>query len=118
MTAPWSIKLNQNIFLVVKHNVFVILGDNHRHWSFLLLRDRLRLDAGLNLAINIVLNKLAHVLLGDLCSAEWELLILDGILNGEGRPLADLKIQVSGMCTKSFGINCRKVDFALVLLSK
>jgi hypothetical protein len=92
MTAPWSVELDQNIFLIVKHNIFVVLGDNHYHWSFLLLRDGLGLDAGLDLAINVVLHKLAHVHLGDLCSTERELLILGGILNGEGRPIADLKV--------------------------
>jgi hypothetical protein len=92
MTAPWSIELNQNIFLIVKYNIFVVFRNNHRHWSFLLLRDRLGLDAGFDIAINVVLHKLADVLLGDFRSAEGELLILDSILDDKGRPFADLKV--------------------------
>jgi hypothetical protein len=92
VTAPWGVEFDQNIFFVVKHNVFVVLRDNYCHWSFLFLWDRLRLDTRLDLAVNVILHKLAHVLLRDLCSAEWELLILDGILNGEGRPLAHLQV--------------------------
>lgn len=64
MTAPWSIELDQNVFAVIQHNVFEVLRDNYCHWSFLLLRDRLGLDTGFDAAINIVLHKLAHVLLG------------------------------------------------------
>jgi hypothetical protein len=92
MATPWSIELDQNILLVVKHDIFVVLRDNYCHWSFLLLRDRLGLDAGLDLAINKVLYKLAHVLIGEFGSAEGELLILDGILDSEGRPFPDLTI--------------------------
>jgi hypothetical protein len=116
MTTPWSVELNQNIFVIVKDNIVVVLRDNNGHWSFLLLWDRLRLDTGLDLAINIILDKLAHVLFGDFGSAEWELLVFDSVLNGEGRPLAHLKVQVSGVCAKCFGINCRKVNFALEFL--
>jgi len=92
VTAPGSIELDQNVLLVVEHNVLVVLRDDHRHRSFLLLWDRLGLDAGFDLAINIVLHKLAHVLLGDLRPAEGELLIIDCVLDSEGRPLADLEV--------------------------
>ena len=118
MTAPWSIELDQDIFLVVKHDIFVVLRNNHRYRSFLLLRDGLGLDAGLDLAINIVLHELAHVLVGNFCSGEGELLVLDCILDSEGRPFADLEVQVAGVSAESFGINGGKVDFALVFLSE
>ena len=118
VTAPWSIKLHQDILLVVKHDIFVILRNDHRHRSLLLLRDGLGLDAGFDLAINVILDKLAHELLGKLRSCKGEFLVLHCVLDGEGWPLADLKVQVPGVCTESFCINGGKVDFALVLLSE
>lgn len=118
MTAPWSVKLDQDIFLVIKHDVLVVLGDNHGYRAFLLLRDGLGLDAGLDLAVDVLLNELAQVFLGDLCSAKGEFLVLGGVLDGKSRPLADFQVQVPRVCTESLGINGCKIDLALVLLSK
>src|SRR2546423_8069055 len=118
MTAPWSVELDQNIFLVIKHDILVVFGHNHCHRSFLLLWNGLGFDTWLNLTVNIILDELAHVLLGNFSPGERELLVLDCILNGEGRPFADLEIQVSGVGTESFGINGCEVNFAFVLLSE
>lgn len=64
----------------------------------MLLWDGLRLDARLDLAINKVLNESANIVMCKLLVLiEGELLILDGLLNGECGPLVDLQVQIAGV---------------------
>jgi len=117
VTAPWSVELQKNIFVVVHDNRVVVVSHNEMHRPILLLRDSLGLDAWLNLAVNEVLNKLADIFRGELLAlVEGELLVLDCFLDGEGGPLVDLKIQIAGMSAKCLCVDGREADGSLVLL--
>lgn len=118
VTAPGSVELNQNILGVVKDDVVVALGDNNGDGTLLGLRDRLRLDAGLNLASAELLNELGNVVVGDLLLlVEGELLVLDNLLDGERGELVGLEVQVTGVSTESLGVDSGEVNLALELLS-
>ena len=85
----------------------------------MLLRNGLRLDAGLDLTVEIVSHKLANILFGDLLALiEREFLVLDCFLNRKCRPCANFQVEISSMGAESFRINSSKADFALVLLRK
>ena len=117
VTAPWCVKLKENIFVIIKDDILVIVRHNDLNGTFVLLWDRFGFDAGLNLAVNKVLDEGTNVLLSQfLALIEGEFLVLDGLLNGEGGPFVDLKVQVTGVSTKGFGVNGGKADSALVLL--
>src|SRR6187402_3449360 len=88
VTAPWCVEFNQDIFLIVQDNIIVVLGDDNLNWPFLCLWDWLRLDAGLNLAVDELLDEFANSIGCDLCFLViWELLVVDSILDGESREL-------------------------------
>ena len=90
MTAPRGVELEEYVFVVVHNDVFVVVGYNNLNGAFLLLWDRLRLDAWLDLSIDEILDERTNVFLGELLSlVERVLLILDGFLDGESRPLAN-----------------------------
>lgn len=93
------------------------MGDDDSDGTFLLLRDRLALDAWLNLAINKVLSELANIL-GIELLVLWigEFLVLLNLLDGKGGELIGLEVQVTGVCSESLSINGSEVDLALVLL--
>lgn len=116
MTAPRCVELNKHVLLVVKYDLFVVVRNDDRNRSFLLLGNRLGLYTRLHLAINVLLDELAKVLLGDLCSSEGKFLVLDGVLNSERRPLSNLEVQITSVRAKGFCINGRKIDLTLVLL--
>lgn len=117
MTAPWCVKFEENILLVVDDNVLVVVCYDDLDGTTLLLRDWLRLDAGLNLAINEVLNECSNIIVGELLGlVEWELLVLDGFLDGKGGPLAVFEIEITSVRAKGFGVNGGEADRSLVLL--
>lgn len=116
MTAPGCVELNQDILLVVHDDLLVVLGDNDGNRAVLLLRNGLRLDAGLNLAGNEVVDESADGCSGDLSASEGELLVLGGVLNSESGPLADLKVQVAGVLAESLGVDGSDVELAFDLL--
>ena len=117
MTAPGSVILEKNIVFVIQNYLFVVVGHNDLNRAFLLLRNRLRLDAGGDLAIDEVLDECANVGVGKLLLLiERKLLILDRLLDGESWPFAIFEIQVTGVCTESLGINGGEADNTLVLL--
>ena len=119
MTAPWSIELDQNIFLVVKHDVFVVLRNNHHHRSFLLLRDGLGLDAGFDLAINVVLHELAHLLFGEVpLRSKGNFWFLTVSWMAKAGHLPTSRFRFPACAPKCFGVNCCKINLALVLLSE
>lgn len=121
VTTPWRVELNQDILVVVHHDVLVVLGDHDRGRALLLLRDRLRLDGWLDLASHIFVNELANVLGRKLLLRALgrvrELLALLRVLNGKGGPVADLEVQVATVLAKGLGVDGREVDLALLLLS-
>lgn len=101
VTAPWGIELEENIMVIVHNNVLVIVGYNNLHWAFLLLGNRLGLDAWVNLAVNEVLDEFADVIVGDLhVLVERKLLVLDGLLNGKRGPLVDFEVQITSVCAE------------------
>ncbi len=106
MTAPGSVKLNENIDVVVKDDVLVVVRNHHMHWSFLLLRNGFRLDGWLNLALKHILDELANIVLGDLLVLiKGVLQVLDSLVNGKSRELIDLEVQIASVRTVSLGIN-------------
>ena len=84
--------------IILQNNLFVVVGYDDLYWTFLLFWDGLRLDARIDLAINKVLNERANIFNCKLLVLiEGELLILDGLLNGECGPLIDLQVQIAGV---------------------
>lgn len=111
VTAPGSVELDKDILGIIKDNVVVALGDNDGDGALLGLGDGLRLDRGLDLASNKVINELLDGVGGDLLLlVEGELLVLGGILDGESGELVGLEVQVAGVSTESLGVNGSKVD--------
>lgn len=118
MTTPRGIELQQNVLAVVQDNLIIVMRHNHFDGAILLLWDRLRLDARLDLTVHEVLHKRPDGLLGDLLAlVEGEFLVLDGLLNRKGRPCL-LEVQVTSMSTKRFRINGGEADDTLVFLGK
>jgi hypothetical protein len=117
VTTPWGIEFHQDVLIVVDDDIIVIMCHNDRDWTLLLLGDGLRLDTGLDLAIEKVGHEFTNLFLGDLFGlVEGEFLVFDGFLNRKGRPGADFQIQVASVGTKRLGINGSEVDFTLELL--
>src|SRR5690349_17305826 len=105
VTAPRSIELNQDILLIIQNDVIVIPGNNNGYWAILRLWDRLRLDRGIDFASNEIIDERANRLLGELSLlVEGKLLVLDGLLNSERGPLADLKVEVATVLTEGLGV--------------
>ena len=121
VSAPGGVELKKNILVVVDNEVLVALGDNHGGTRLLLLGNRLALDAGLNLALNELLNESADSLLADVLGGtllgEGVLLVLGDVLDGEGGPGANLKVEVAGVLAESGSIDGSEVDLSAVLLS-
>lgn len=121
VSAPGGVELKKNILVVVDNEVLVALGDDHGGTRLLLLGNRLALDAGLNLALNKLLNESADSLLADVLGGtllgEGVLLVLGDVLDGEGRPGADLEVKVAGVLTESGSVDGSEVDLSTVLLS-
>ena len=85
--------------------------------AFIFLRDRLALDAGLDLPINEVLNKGSNLLLSKLLRLiKRELLILDSLLDGKGRPLVDFEVKITSVGAEGFRVNDSKVNLAFMFL--
>lgn len=117
VATPWSVEFNQNILLVIKDNVIVVLGYNNGDWAILLLWHSLGLDAWLKLASDEVVNELANCLGSKLVGlVKWKLLVLDSLLNSESWPLVNLKVEVGTVLSKGLCVNGSEVDLALVLL--
>ena len=121
VSAPGGVELKKNVLVVVDDEVLVALGDNHGGTRLLLLGNRLALDAGLNLALNELLNESADSLLADVLGGTLlgvrELLVLGDVLDGESGPGADLKVKVAGVLAESGSIDGSEVDLSAVLLS-
>ena len=116
MTAPWSIKLDEDVLVLVQNNVVVVLCDNDSDGTVVLVRNGLALDARLNLAVYKVVEELSNVLLRELVTGVGKLLVLLRVLDGESGPLANLEVQVAGVLAERLCVDGGKVDLALVLL--
>lgn len=118
VTAPGGVELNQDILLVIKDNLLVVLGNDNSDGTVVGLRDGLGLDAGLHLAGRELLNELGDVIVGDLLLlVKGELLVLDGLLDGERGELVGGEVEVAGVSTERLGVDGSEVDLAAVLLS-
>lgn len=117
MSAPGSVKLDEHVLVVVDDVLLIGVGDNDVDGAALVLGGGLRLDAGLDLASDVVLDVLANSLGRKLLVlVQGVLLVLDGVLDGKGGPLADLEVEVRAVLTKGLCVNGGEVDLALVLL--
>lgn len=120
VTAPGGVELEEDVLLVVDDEVLVALGDDDGGTGLLLLGDGLALDAGLNLALDELLNERADSLGGDVLGGallgEGVLLVLGDVLDGKGGPGADLEVQVAGVLAEGGSVDGSEVDLAAVLL--
>ena len=117
VTAPGGIELEQNIILVIQNNLLVVIGHNDLNRALLLLWDWLRLDAGVNLAVNEVLDKCADIVMCDfLVLVIGKFLILDSLLDSESWPFAIFEVEVTSVCAERLGVNGGEADDTLVLL--
>ena len=66
VTAPWSVEFQENIFICIQYNVFIVVRHNNRYGALLLLWDWLTLNGGLDLPIKEILYEIADFLLGKL----------------------------------------------------
>lgn len=118
MSTPGCVELKKDILLFVKDNVLVGVGHDISDRAFLGLGNRLRLDARLRLAIKNVLNKFTNILDLELLALVIGVLgMLLGVLDGKGRELLRVQVEVSSVGAKQLSIDCGDVDSALVFLS-
>ena len=119
MTAPWCIELEEDILLVIENLSLVVVGNDDGDGTILVLRNGLRLDGRLDLAGNKVINELGDASKVDLLGLVIGVLgVLANVLDSEGGPLANLKVQVTTVLAESLSINGSEVDDTLVLLSE
>jgi hypothetical protein len=116
VTAPRSVELEQDILVVINDKLLVATAYNHSDWTLLGLGNRLRLDAGLNLAINDVLDEFANFLSVNLLGLIVGVLgVLGGILDSESGENLRLQVKVAGVSTKELGVEGNNVDLSAVL---
>ena len=119
VSAPGCIEFEKNVVLIVDHNIFVAMGHNDLNSIFLFFRNWLRLDAWLDFAVNKILHECTNVVHGKLLALViWELLVLDGFLDGKGGPFVNLKVEIAGVSTKGFCVDGCEADCAFVFLSE
>ncbi len=117
MATPWGVEFKEDVVFVVDYNILVVVGDDDLDGSGLFLGDRLGFDAGVDLAVDEVLDEGADLVVRDFFGlAKGVFGVFDGVLDGEGGPFALFKVQISGVGAERFGVNGREVDDTLVLL--
>jgi hypothetical protein len=93
VSAPRSVELNEDILLIVDDNLLVVTSNNNGDRSLLGLRDRLGLNARLDLSVKDILDELANLLYIELLVlVVWVLRVLGGLLDSEGGELLGLKV--------------------------
>lgn len=120
VSAPRRVELEKDILLVVDDEILVVLRNDDSDGAVLLLGYGLGLDARLDLACNEILDEFSNGLLGESLDAsllaKWELLVLLGVLDRKGGPVADFQIEVASVLAERLGVDGGEVDSALVLL--
>lgn len=120
VSAPGGVELEEDVLVVVDDEVLVALCDDDGGARLLLLGDGLALDAGLDLALDELLNESANSLLADVLDSALlgvgELLVLGDVLDGECGPGADLEVEVAGVLAESGSVDGSEVDLSAVLL--
>ncbi len=119
MTAPRRIVFQKNVLVVIDDEVLVVVCNDDLNRALLLLWDWFRLDTRLRLAVNEVLDEFGNIIMGDLLLlVKGELLVLDGLLDGESGPFVGHEVEISSMRTERFSIDSSKVDSTLMLCGK
>lgn len=118
MSTPRGVEFEENILLVIDDEILVGVSHHDCDRSFLGFRNRLRLDAGLNLAIKNILDELLDVFGIDFFGLVIRVLgVLLRILDSESGECLGVEVEVSSVGTKQLSINGGDVDGSLVLLS-
>jgi len=118
VSAPWSVKLDENVLGVVEDEFVELGGDNGQNGG-ILDRDWLAAEGRFHLAIEEIFDEWSDELWGGGDSLrEWILELLFDILNDKGGPVELL--EVHGLCVlgEAVGINPSKVELALVFTGK
>ena len=98
MSTPGCVEFKKDILLFIKDNVLVGMRHDNSDWAFLGLGNRLRLNAGLRLAIKNVLDKFTNVLGLELLVLVIGVLgMLLGVLDGKGREFLRVQVEVSSV---------------------
>lgn len=117
VSAPGSVKFNQDILLVVNDNLLVVAANNNSNRSLLSLGNGLGLEARVNLAIKDVLDELADLLGINLLVLVVRVLgVLGGVLDSESRELLGLKVEVASVSAEELSIKGNNVNSAAVAL--
>ena len=117
VTAPWGIEFEKNIIVVVQNDFLVIVGYHDLDRALLLLRNRLRLDAGVNLALHKLLDESADLVVRDFLGlVKGEFLVLESLLDSKCGPFAIFEVEVTSVCAECLGINGGEAEDPLVLL--
>jgi hypothetical protein len=118
VSTPRGVEFEENILVVIDDKILVGVSHHDCDGSFLGFRNRLRLDAGLNLAIKNILDELPDVFGIDFLGLVVRVLgVLLRILDSESGECLRVKVEVSGMGTEHLSINCGDVNGSLVLFS-
>ena len=108
VAAPGRVELEEHVLLVVQYYFLVVLCDDYRDGSVLLVGHGLALDAGFELAADELVEELADVLYVDLLEGvERVLFVLDRLLDRKGWPLAHFEVEVAGVLSEGFGVDGR-----------
>lgn len=92
------------------------MGNNNLNGTILGIRNRLRLDAWLNLAVNKILNEFSNIFFGEfLALIKGKLLVLDGFLDSKSWENFGVQVEVASVSAKSLGVNSGKVNLTLKL---
>lgn len=117
VSAPGSVKFNQDILLVVNDNLLVVAANNNSNRSLLSLGNGLGLEARVNLAIKDVLDELADLLGINLLVLVVRVLgVLGGVLDSESRELLGLEVEVASVSAEELSIKGNNVNSATVAL--
>lgn len=105
--------------IVIHDNFVVVVGYNNLDRAFLLLWDRLGLDAWFHRAVDVLLDESSNIVARNLLALViGELLIFDGLLDSECRPFVNLQVQVASVCAECLGVNSGEAKHTLMFLSK
>ena len=117
VTAPRGVEFEKNIVIVIQNNFLVVVGYHDLNRALLLLWNRLRLDAGVNLALNKLLDESANLVVRNfLVLVKGEFLVLDSLLDSKCGPFAIFEVEVTSVCTECLGINGSEAEDPLMLL--
>lgn len=118
VSAPGSVKFDQDILLVVNDNLLVVAANNNSNRSLLSLGDGLGLEARVNLAVKDVLDEFADILGIDLLVLVVRVLgVLGSVLDSESRELLGLKVEVASVSAEELSIKGNNVNSSTVALS-